>query len=68
MANTLLDKAKKAKNRKKILIDSDVLELALAWANDEITVSQASTAIGLKPASVYIILARSLKKIIQNQK
>lgn len=63
---TLLQKAKMVEIRTKpmLRITDEDIELALAWANDEITIVQAGEAYGMphRGSSVYSRIALSLKK------
>lgn len=63
MAESLLDKAKSSnvKNNNLAHITPEHIELALAWANDEIGTQQVSEALGKSGSSTYVILARALK-------
>jgi len=68
MSKTFLERAKKVKTKKQnSTITEEYKELALAWAKDEVTFTQVGTSLGLQnnPTSVYLMLARSLKKYIQ---
>lgn len=67
---TLLQKAKKSSSLKKKEyhnITKEHIELALAWANDEIRMTQVADALGLKNPngtnniSIYIFLSKALK-------
>lgn len=55
-------------------ITAEEIELALAWARGEVTMTQAGVALakarGLKKHSMggYIIVARALKQYIQDKK
>lgn len=67
MSETLLEKAKKFKafaNRGEV--PDGMIELALAWCNDEVSLSQVSMALGHKQsnAQVYIRLAFALRAYI----
>ena len=71
--NSLLAKAKSHvvkkynfKNKK----DREIRELAIAWMNDEVTLTQASYALGKTAGSgsVYITLLNALKEMWKEQK
>lgn len=69
---TLLEKAKTIKTRKLgSTVTHEHIELALAWVNDEISLSQVEQAItGKRSGGVmaYVTLARSLREYIKNPK
>ena len=65
---TLLEKAKRSRMKKGGPISQEQIDLALAWASDDITIKQVGTALGKNSTSIYLALARSLKRHIQNQK
>jgi hypothetical protein len=66
---TLLERAKKEPVRKGyVKPDRETIELALAWARDEITLSQCKTAMkGEKAAQMtaYVSLARGLREAVR---
>lgn len=72
MAKSLLQKAKSyevGKRERKDDFSSEEVELALAWANNEIPISGVAYALDLQKshrASVYVFLARCLRKHYQN--
>ena len=61
---TLTDKAKAQKpERTPYKITPEVIELALAWKNDEVSIGQIQKALNIKePNKIYAILARALKR------
>lgn len=69
---SLLEKAKKvkAKRSKPREITKEHVELALAWAREEITHTQVARALGgdetYRGLAIYVTLARSLKKYIRS--
>lgn len=67
---TLLQKAKQSKKRDISKVDEQQIELALAWAKDEIGFQQVVNALGvpMSPSSVYSRLAIGLKAYIQKTK
>lgn len=72
---TLLEKAKEIPNRGNFKpISSEEIELALAWANNEITLTQAARAYGIDRrmgvSQAYNRLALALREYIrkENQK
>lgn len=72
---SLLENAKNKvppKNARWVDITSDEIELALAWARDEVTLSDASRAwlqkVNKKHGmNIYVTLARSLKEAIKQK-
>jgi len=67
---TALEIAKSHKNtRNTKRVSDELVELALAWANDEVTLSQVSAAIGLQKSGTtsYVMLARALKQHLSNK-
>jgi len=66
---TLLGKAQAATTRPAAKISSEHIELALAWANGQINLTQAVIALGFTPgksaSSAYITLARALRAAVQ---
>jgi hypothetical protein len=68
--NTLLDKAMSYKKTPRARRDPtpEEMELALAWANDQITYTQAQHAlVGSTGMTGYVRLALSLKAIIKQK-
>lgn len=67
---TLLERAKGVSTKRKNLATPEVVELAVAWANDEVTLSQVMAAMPGKSSgsSVYSALANGLKIHFQNIK
>lgn len=65
----MLDKAKKVKGGNKItMISKEEIDLALAWANGEISLKQAAAAYGMGPSSViYGKLALALRAHLQKK-
>lgn len=65
---TLLQKALSEKGKKNLKIMEEDIELALSWANGEISLSQVQKAYGAKAgSSVYAKLAVALKKHLQTK-
>jgi hypothetical protein len=65
---TLLEKANAAPNRdRKLQVSDEVIELALAWARDEISLAQAITALKgeRRKNSGYVDLARGLREAVR---
>jgi len=60
---SLTDKAKAQKpERTPYKITQEVIDLALAWKNDEVSIGQIQKALNIKePNKIYAILARALK-------
>lgn len=56
---TLLDKAKLVSKKQRTVITDEVVDVAVAWAKEEITTTQAMCVLG--PKNIYNILAFSLK-------
>ena len=65
---SLLAKAKKIKTQTPDKLTEEHIELALAWAHDEVTLKQVSDALGDKDSKTYITLARSFRKYFREQK
>ena len=67
---SLTDKAKAQKpERTPYKITQEVIDLALAWKNDEVSIGQIQKALNIKePNKIYAILARALKKDKPDQK
>ena len=65
---TLLQKAKNVKVQryeKGYISDKQTVELALAWARDEVSTQQVATALGYKTGGyVYSILAKALRSAL----
>lgn len=64
---SLLEQAKEVKifkHRKKVVIDSDRIELSLGWLKGEITTKQANEVLGyaVMSANVLYTIASNLKK------
>jgi len=62
--DTLIEKAKKLKEtqRKNFEITPEVIELALAWSKDEVSITQCEKVLGVREHNkIYAILARALK-------
>ena len=60
----LVEQAKELKQtqRKNFEITREVIELALAWSKDEVTITQCEKVLGVKEHNkIYAILARALK-------
>jgi hypothetical protein len=67
---SLLDKARATKIRRKLTINYNLedAELAVAWANEEVSTTQCSKVWGLKGktnTSIYLRLAGSFKAAVQ---
>ncbi len=68
--NKLLQKAKSKKLKRRCnCYNDDIMELAVAWAKDEIQTSQVSKAIGKKrlDGSTYSALSVGLKMAVQKK-
>lgn len=71
---TLLEKAKSykvAKRERDNDFNVEEIDLAVAWANNEIAISSVAHALGLVKshrASVYVFLARALRQHLLNHK
>jgi hypothetical protein len=66
--STLLEKAKATPSReRKMVVSEEVIELALAWARDEISLVQATVALkGTRgKMTAYVNLARGLREAIR---
>lgn len=52
----LIDKAKSFKtgNRKKMIINDEIIELSLAWANNELTMRQVAFALNKKTMKIWL--------------
>ena len=61
----------KAVNRKMVrtttVISKEDIELAIAWANDEVTITQCATAWGVRVSGAYLKLALSLRQAVQSR-
>jgi len=71
MAPTLLQKAKKTatKTYRKSNFSNEHIELAIAWAKDEVTFSQCKVVLNCKGGNdTYIQLLRILKQYVKNLK
>jgi len=67
----LIDKAKSFKtgNRKKMIINDEIIELSLAWANNELTMRQVAFALNKTIGiNCYPILANALKEYLLKTK
>lgn len=66
---SLLDQAKKVKTLRatKLEPSPEHIELALGWVHGEVTFNQISSVLGLHTNSLYTILAKSLKRYIQDK-
>jgi hypothetical protein len=66
---TLLEKAKGFQKKKRpnaVIITNDLIELSLAWVNDEITLRQFAHAIdGAVGIHTYTVIANALKEYIK---
>lgn len=66
---TLLEKAKEVKTlRKRSEPNKELIDLCVAWANDEITITQVMEVLSLNGSSCYARLAIGLKVYIKNIK
>lgn len=66
---TLLQKAKELKPVRERKVTKEHIELAMAWVNNEIGISQAIKAVTTSsPSAGYALIAHSLKKYIQNKR
>lgn len=67
---SLLEKAKKAtiKSKTDKNIDDEKIQLALAWAKREISLSQVQRALGFSSPTTYSFLAIALRRYIESQK
>lgn len=66
---SLLDNAKKVPTeRKKNKIGAEEIELALAWARDEITMGQITVALKIGSNTAYSMFSNALKQYIQDKK
>lgn len=63
---TLTEKAKKAPTRSIHKITPELIEMAVAWAKEEITIGQIKHAIKVsEPNKIYSVLARALKEKVK---
>lgn len=63
---TLTEKAKESPKIKVYKITSEIVELALAWANDEVSITQVKKVLKVSENNkAYSILARALKEKIK---
>lgn len=72
-SSSLLEKARsiKTKNRSSRPLTEEEIELALAWANDEVSYTQVKNVLMKDDnhnTTVYTFLARALKEAIRNSK
>lgn len=66
---TLIEEAKQAEKRTIHKITPEVVELALAWAKDEVTITQVKKVLRTSESNkAYSILARALKEWEKNRK
>lgn len=63
---SLLDNAKSLKSKTHERISPELVELAVAWAKDEITITQVQSALNTKGSNVYAKLALALRVYIKN--
>ncbi len=60
---TLTEKAKEADKRKTYKITPQIVDLAVAWAHDEVSIGRIKTVLNVHENNkVYAILARALKE------
>lgn len=66
--NSLLNKAKEIKTNERDLLGptKEQVELALAWAHNEVRLIQVMKVLGVTQTTAYLRLARSLRKYIQD--
>lgn len=64
----LVQKAKQFKKRANVRneITPEIVELAVAWAKDEVTLPQVNNVLGTTSTATYSILSRALKEYILN--
>lgn len=62
---TLLSKAKAAKPRKRVEPNRDLARLSVAWATDEVSLTQVRVALGVSGTAMYSSLARGLRDAVQ---
>ena len=68
---SLLEKAKKIERKNPMAdnINAEHIELALAWARGEVSLSQIQKVLAMNvPSTIYSFLAFALRKHIQNKK
>lgn len=65
MTNSLIKQAKQNKKQKRNIIKKEHIELALAWANDEIGISGIARVLNKKSSgATYVFLALALREYI----
>lgn len=65
---SLLSEAKKVKMQKSRDIDDEHVELAVAWAKDEVSGVQIMTALHIKGgSSLYLFLTNALRQYVRNE-
>ena len=63
MSKTLLDRAKESEGKGRGDVNNEHIDLAIAWLKGEISTIQARSAVGGRSgASIYVLLARSLRE------
>jgi hypothetical protein len=62
---TALERARSAKPATKGKPDRENAQLAIAWARDEIKLSQVNAAIGISGSATYSVLARGLRDAVR---
>ena len=62
--NSLLEKAKAARpGRKPKTLTTEQLELATAWLDGELTLTQVTTALNVHTGSAYVFLAMAAREL-----
>lgn len=63
---TLLQKARSTniRSQKKEHISDEVIELVLAWAKNEVSIGQVSTALGRKTYDGYAVIAKTFQQLV----
>jgi hypothetical protein len=64
---TLLEKAKATSVRAKSMSNQEEIELAMAWARDEIGIAQVQAALGTNSANAYTKLAIGMREWIRTR-
>ena len=66
---SLLEKAKAKSSSQRTVIGHEEIALALAWARDEVTLTQVAFALGHERAAseVYSCLSRALREAIRRK-
>jgi len=64
MAKTLLEQAKKHGAQVQD-INKEEINLAIAWAKDEVTLAQVGITLDIASASTYLFLARALREAVR---